>query len=547
VGSDQLLTLGVILLVVVIVLVVAVLVVMARMPRLLRIRRAAMEAAVQRPPAPPNKRVAALEKASLDKARKEVEGIRLEAERLRVQAQEVLAVQTDALARQRSEIEQRASELTTREDELARSRREAVDHETGLVRQQDEVLRRLESVARRELEVERRTEELAGSESVAREMLERLAGLSAEDARTALMTRVEHEARLSAAALTRTIEADARSGAESRARRVIVECVQRLASEQTTESVVTTVPLPGEEVKGRIIGREGRNIRAFEQITGVNVMIDDTPEAVLLSCFDPVRRETARIALLDLVRDGRIQPARIEEAYARSLATVEERCLKAGQDALVEMKITDMSPALVPSIGALQYRTSYGQNVLKHLIECGHLAAMMAAELGLDVDTCRRAAFLHDIGKALTHEVEGSHAIVGADLARRHGEHPDIVHAIEAHHNEVEPRTVEAILTQAADAISGARPGARRESLEAYVHRLERLEQIAGDRPGVDRVFAMQAGREVRVMVRPDILSDADAAAVARDIAQQVEAELTYPGTIRITVVRESRATELAR
>ena len=545
-GADQLLTVGVVLLVVVIVLVVALLVVMARMPRLLRIRRNAVDAA-QRPPAQPSKKVAALEKASLDKARREVEGIRLEAERLRKQAQEVLAVQTDAMARQCEEVDRRASELTTREEELARSRREAVEHEAELVRQQDEVLRRLESLAKRELDVDRRAAELAGAEDKARKTLEQIAGLSADEARSTLMARVEHEARLSAATLARDIEAETKRTAEARARRVIVESIQRLASEQTTESVVTTVPLPGEELKGRIIGREGRNIRAFEQITGVNVMIDDTPEAVLLSCFDPVRRETARIALLDLIRDGRIQPARIEEAYERSLATVEERCLRAGTDALVEMQITDMAPALIPTIGALQYRTSYGQNVLKHLIECGHLAAMMAAELGLDVDTCRRAAFLHDIGKALTHEAGGSHARVGADLARRHGEHPDNVHAIEAHHNEVEPKTVEAILTQAADAISGARPGARRESLEAYVQRLERLEQIAGDRPGVERVFAMQAGREIRVMVSPDVVSDAEAQAVARDVAKQVEAELTYPGTIRITVVRESRATELAR
>jgi len=544
--TDALLRLGVVLLIVVVVLVAAVLVIMARMPRLLvRLRRPPVEP-TQRPAEQVSKKQAAMEKASLEKARAEVEGIQLEAERLRIQAREVLAVQTDALGRQREELDQKASELSTREDELNRSRRAAVEHEAKLVGQQDEVLRRLETLSKRELDVERRAQDLARTEATARATLEQLAGLTAEEARQALMARVEHEAKLSAAALAREIETAAVRDAEARARRTIVESIQRLASEQTSESVVTTVPLPSEDLKGRIIGREGRNIRAFEQITGVNLMIDDTPEAVLLSCFDPVRRETARITLVELIRDGRIQPARIEEAYVRSLATVEERCLRAGQEALVEMKITDLAPALVPIVGALQYRTSYGQNVLKHLIECGHLAAMMAAELGLDVDTCRRAAFLHDIGKALTHEAGGSHAIVGAELLRRHGEHADIAHAVEAHHNEVEPRTVEAVLTQAADAISGSRPGARRESLEAYVQRLERLEEIAGDRDGVDRVFAMQAGREIRVMVSPEAVSDADAQFLARDIAKQVEAELTYPGTIKITVVRESRATELA-
>ncbi len=544
--TDALLRLGVVLLIVVVVLVAAVLVIMARMPRLLvRLRRPPVEP-TQRPAEQVSKKQTAMEKASLEKARAEVEGIKLEAERLRIQAREVLAVQTDALGRQREELDQKASELSTREDELNRSRRAAVEHEAKLVGQQDEVLRRLETLSKRELDVERRAQDLARTEATARATLEQLAGLTAEEARQALMARVEHEAKLSAAALAREIETAAVRDAEARARRTIVESIQRLASEQTSESVVTTVPLPSEDLKGRIIGREGRNIRAFEQITGVNLMIDDTPEAVLLSCFDPVRRETARITLVELIRDGRIQPARIEEAYVRSLATVEERCLRAGQEALVEMKITDLAPALVPIVGALQYRTSYGQNVLKHLIECGHLAAMMAAELGLDVDTCRRAAFLHDIGKALTHEAGGSHAIVGAELLRRHGEHADIAHAVEAHHNEVEPRTVEAVLTQAADAISGSRPGARRESLEAYVQRLERLEEIAGDRDGVDRVFAMQAGREIRVMVRPEAVSDADAQFLARDIAKQVEAELTYPGTIKITVVRESRATELA-
>ena len=305
--------------------------------------------------------------------------------------------------------------------------------------------------------------------------------------------------------------------------------------------------LPTDDLKGRIIGREGRNIRTFEQITGVNVMIDDTPGSVLISCFDPVRREVARLTLTELVADGRIQPARIEEVHERSKATIADRIVKAAHDALEEVGITDLHPELLPYLGALKYRTSYGQNVLAHLVECAHVAGLMAAELGLDVARCKRAAFLHDIGKSLTHEQEGSHAMVGADLARRYGEHPDIVHAIEAHHNEVEPQTVEAVLTQAADAISGSRPGARRESLEAYVKRLDRLERIALAHEGVDRAFAMQAGREVRVMVTPDVVDDAQSAVIAQQIAREIEKELTYPGQIRVTVVRESRATDVAR
>ena len=395
--------------------------------------------------------------------------------------------------------------------------------------------------------LERRASELTAAEAAHAERLAGLAGTTVAQARAELRAQLEHEERLRSAQLAREIEAEARRTGEDRARQIITSAIQRLAAEQTTESVVATVALPSDEMKGRIIGREGRNIRAFEQVTGVNVMIDDTPESVVLSCFDPVRRETARLTLTELVADGRIHPARIEEVHARSQRQIEELCQRAAEDALLEMGITDLDPGLVPHIGALRYRTSYGQNVLAHLVECGHIAAMMAAELGLDIDVCRRAAFLHDIGKALTHEVEGSHAAIGADLARRHGEHPDIVHAIAAHHNEIEPATVEAVLVQAADAVSGSRPGARRESLEIYVKRLQRLEEIARSHAGVDKVFAMQAGREVRVMVAPDQVSDAESQAIAREIAKEVEGELTYPGSIKVTVVRESRAVALAR
>jgi ribonuclease Y len=376
--------------------------------------------------------------------------------------------------------------------------------------------------------------------------LERVAGLTRDEALAGIMERAEHEARLRAAAIAHDIEAEARATAEKQASSIVITAMQRLATEQTAASVVVTVDLPSEDMKGRIIGREGRNIRAFEQVTGVNVLVDDTPGSVLLSSFDPVRRETARVAMEELVADGRIHPQRIEEAFERSKATVGDRIDAAARDALASMGISDLHPDLVPVVGALHYRTSHGQNVLAHVIECGHLAGMIAAELGLDAAFCRRAAFLHDIGKAVTHEHEGSHALVGADLVRRHGEHLDIVHAIEAHHNEVEPRTVEAVLVQVVDAISGSRPGARRESLEAYVHRLERLEELATAHAGVERAFAVQAGRDVRVMVSPTLVDDVQAAALARQIAQEISDELTFPGQIRVTVVRESRAIEIA-
>jgi len=393
----------------------------------------------------------------------------------------------------------------------------------------------------------RRAAELTTLEQERRLALERVAGLTAEQARDALIAEIEGDAKRRAVLSVREIERAAQEDGDARARRILATVIQRLASEQATESVVCVVHLPGEDMKGRIIGREGRNIRAFEHTTGVNLIIDDTPEAVLLSCFDPVRREIGRLTLEALIADGRIHPSRIEEVHERATGEVGESCRRAGEDAVVEFGITDMHPELVLTLGRLRYRTSYGQNVLKHLTESAHIAGMIADELGLDRAICRRAALLHDVGKALTHEVEGSHAIVGADLARRLGECDDVVHAIEAHHNEVEPRTVEAVVTQAADAISGGRPGARRESLEAYVCRLERLEEIAREKNGVEKVYAMQAGRDVRVMVRPDEVDDIQAQVLARDIAKQIEEELTYPGQIRVTVVRESRASEVAR
>ena len=447
--------------------------------------------------------------------------------------EEQMHARKDELRAQRSDVERREHRLTEREERL--------DSELRLLNDQ------LGAVDQTKVELAERQSRLEQAETERLAALERVAGLSAEQAKAELVAGVEHEAKRQAVLVAREIERKALREADERARNIVVGAIQRVASDQTSESVVSAVHLPGDDMKGRIIGREGRNIRAFEQVTGVNVMIDDTPESVLLSCFDPVRRETARLTLVELVKDGRIHPARIEEVHERSRSQIEALCLQAAEDAMTDVGITDLHPALVPILGTLRYRTSYGQNVLKHLVESAHIAGLMAGELGLDVAQCKRAAFLHDIGKALTHEVEGSHALVGADLARRYGENADVVHAIEAHHNEVEVRTVEAVLTQAADAISGGRPGARRESLEAYVQRLEKLEQIALGHDGVEKVFAMQAGREIRVMVAPEEVDDIAAQVMARDIAKQIEEDLTYPGQIKVVIIRESRATETAR
>ncbi len=437
------------------------------------------------------------------------------------------------LARLRDEMERRELRLAERESRLYADARN-LEERAGELRDHDD-------------ELDRRRVELDDLDAERRDALARIGGLSPDEARAELVARLEHEAKLVAAHTVRDIEREAQEEGEARARRILTTAMQRLAAQQTTESTVSAQALPSDDLKGRIIGREGRNVRAFEQVTGVNLIIDDTPETVLLSCFDPVRREVARLTLNELVVDGRIHPSRIEEVHERNVSEVERLCLRAGQDAVTEIGITDLDPELVRILGQLRYRTSYGQNVLAHLRECAHLAELMAAEIGLDPAVCARAALLHDLGKAFTHESSRSHALVGAELCRRHGESEDVAHAVEAHHNEVEPRTVEAVLVQAADAISGSRPGARRESLEAYVQRLESLERIAHAQPGVHRVFAMQAGREVRVMVLPHEVDDIQAQVLARDIAKQVEQELTYPGQIKVTVVRESRTTEIAR
>ncbi len=488
----------------------------------------------------------------LDAARAESESV---LERAQRQAEHD-AEQARAAARRAGERE--IAQLTTAAKEQtqdAERRQRRLDERERLLAEEAERLaerdRRITAaeadLAERESTVVEREKAAAEAEERRHRELERIAGLTAEVAKNELIEAIEGQAKREAALLVRDIEHDARSTADQRARHIVVDAIQRVASEQTAESVVSVLHLPSDEMKGRIIGREGRNIRAFESVTGVNLIIDDTPEAVLLSCFDPVRREIGRMTLEKLVLDGRIHPHRIEEVFDLAKQEVERLCQRSAEDALVEVGITDLHPELATLLGRLRYRTSYGQNVLKHLVETAHIAGIMASELGLEPALIKRSAFLHDIGKALTHEVEGSHALVGADLARKYGEHDDVVHAIEAHHNEVLPQTIEAVLTQASDACSGGRPGARRESLEAYVKRLERIEEIAGGKSGVEKVFAMQAGREVRVMVRPDDVDDIGAAVLARDVAKQIEEELTYPGQIRVTVVRESRVTEIAR
>lgn len=429
-------------------------------------------------------------------------------------------------------LSERERLLIEREDRLNRRDAEQAAVEVRLAADEAEARQR-----------QARLDELEAARSAA---LADVAGLSAQEAREVVLAAAEADARHEAAVRAAVIESTAVREAESRARRVIVTAIQRVAAEQTNDAAVNVVSLPSEDFKGRLIGKEGRNIRAFEQVTGVNLLIDDTPATVVLSCFDPLRREVARRTLEELIEDGRVHPARIEQVHQRQQKQTDELCLQAAEEAARDVGIGDLDPRLLPILGALRFRTSYGQNVLAHLVESAHIAATMAGELGLDVASCRRAAFLHDIGKAVVDE-SGSHALVGAELARRYGEHEDVVHAIEAHHNEVHPTTVEAVLTQAADAISGSRPGARRENLENYVQRLTALERIAAAHDGVDKVYAMQAGHEVRVMVRPESVSDDETDILASRIARELEVELVYPGTIRVTVVRESRATAVAR
>lgn len=476
-----------------------------------------------------------------EKAREIVEEACRQAENLK---KEALLVAKEEILKEKQNLE----------EEIQNKRRELQNLESRLLRREEMLERRLDQLERSENALRRSQEEV---EKVRKEVetmkareiqeLSRIAGLSLEEAREELLRRIEKTLEYEVGLKIKEAEERAKKESEKVAREIVVQSIQRYAADFTVENTVSVVGLPNDEMKGRIIGREGRNIRTFEMITGVDLIIDDTPEAVIISCFDPIRREIARIALEKLIVDGRIHPARIEELIEKAKAQVEEKILQEGEQALFDTGIKGINPELVKLLGKLYFRTSYGQNVLQHSKEVAHFAGLMAWELGLNANVAKRAGLLHDIGKALDHEVEGPHAEIGAKLVGKYGEKWEIVHAIEAHHGDVEPATVEAVLIQAADAISASRPGARRESLEAYIKRLERLEKIADSFDGVEKSYAIQAGREVRIIVKPDKIDDAGAARLAREISKRIEDELEYPGQIKVTVVRETRAVGYAK
>jgi ribonucrease Y len=439
------------------------------------------------------------------------------------------------------------AELSARRAELVRIEERVLGKEEALDAQRAELARRERAVDERTQALERGVEALEEGHRDLERQLERAAGVTAAQAKQLLLKELEDQVRHDSAKLIRQIEDETKRDADRRVRNILSVCMQRIAAGHATETTVAVVQLASDDMKGRIIGREGRNIRALENLTGVDFIIDDTPNAVVLSGFDGVRREIARMTLEKLLADGRIHPARIEEMYYQAKSELEDHIVELGEEAVFEANVQGLDPELIKLLGRLKFRTSYGQNVLAHSVECSRLAALMAHELGASPRTARRAALLHDIGKAVSHEVEGPHALVGGDIARRHGESEAVAHAMEAHHNEVEPQTVEAVIVQAADALSGARPGARGESLEQYVRRLRDLEQIATRHEGVDKVYAMQAGREIRVMVAPRSVDDDGMALLSHEIAREIEKELEYPGQIKVTVIRESRSVEYAR
>ena len=462
----------------------------------------------------------------------------------------------DALRRE-TQIEAREEAVRLRatiEEEVASRRSETIKIEERLLAKEDEIDRKMTEMGRREQGIadrELHTKELQEQLKEAREgelaELERISGMTVNEAKAHLLERSEELVRHELARHVRQAEEEARSEAKRRARNLVADALQRVAASHASETTVSLIELPSDDMKGRIIGREGRNIRALEHLTGVDVIIDDTPQAVVLSSFDGIRREVAKLTLTKLIEDGRIHPARIEEMYYQSKAEIDDLMKQSGEQAVFEANCGEFHEELVKILGRLRFRTSYGQNVLRHTLEVVHLTGIMAAELGASVKTAKRAALLHDLGKALTHEAEGSHAILSAQYARRYGESPAVVHAIEAHHYEVEPQTVEAVLLIAADAISASRPGARGENLEQYINRLEALEEVAARHPGVEKVYALQAGREIRVIVKPTDVDDDGAVLLAHEIAREIENQLEYPGQIKVTVIRESRAVEYAK
>jgi ribonuclease Y len=438
------------------------------------------------------------------------------------------------------EVKDRRAELQRQENRL-QQKEENIDRKTEAVEKREESLNQKHAAADKEME------EIRAIKRSQTELLEKISGLTAEEAKKYLIDQVESEVTHETAMKIKEIESHMKEECENRAREVVAQAIQRCAADQVAEMTVSVVPLPNDEMKGRIIGREGRNIRTIETLTGVDLIIDDTPEAITVSCFEPVRREIARLALEKLIADGRIHPTHIEEMVEKARREVEATIKSEGERAVFETGVRSVHPELVKMLGRLHYRTSYGQNVLQHSIEVSHIAGMMAAELGADVQAAKRAGLLHDIGKSVDHEMEGTHVALGVEFARKYREKEDIIHAIEAHHNDVEPKTVVACLVQAADAISAARPGARRENLENYIKRLEQLESITGSYPGVDKAYAIQAGREVRVMVKPEQVSEDQMVILAHNLAKKIEEEMEYPGQIKVHVLRETTAVEYAK
>ena len=457
---------------------------------------------------------------------------------------EMLLEAKDEIHRSRTEHEK---EVKERRAELSKQERRLEQKEATLDKKTEAFERKEEELARRVAEANQaktQAEELRQKQA---EKLEEISGLTQEQAKEFLLQSVETEVRHDAAMKIKEIEAQLKDEADEKAREVIAIAIQRCAADHAAETTVSVVPLPNDEMKGRIIGREGRNIRTLETVTGVDLIIDDTPEAITVSSFDPVRREVARLALEKLIVDGRIHPTRIEDMVEKARKEVDRTIREEGERACYETGIHNLNPELVKILGRQKYRTSYGQNVLNHSIEVSHIAGLMASELGVDVAMAKRAGLLHDLGKSIDHEVEGSHVQLGADLARKYKEHPAVVNAIEAHHGDVEPKTIIAVLVQAADAVSAARPGARRENVENYIRRLQKLEELTGSWPGVDKAYAIQAGREVRIMVKPEVVNEDNMIIMARDIAKKIEAELEYPGQIKVNVIRETKAVEYAK